>query len=43
MAGLFEENGPFYLTPGGVLAKRQYSWHKLFNMIYIDNPVGVGT
>lgn len=40
--GLFVENGPFEINASGHLHKREYSWSKTQNMIYIDNPVGTG-
>ncbi|KAE8573737.1 venom serine carboxypeptidase [Halyomorpha halys] len=40
--GLFNENGPFYLDKDLVLHKRKTSWSMVFNLIYIDNPVGTG-
>lgn len=42
MFGLFEENGPFFITPNLKAVPRQYSWHINHNLIYIDNPVGTG-
>lgn len=38
---LFVENGP-YIFKNNKLKKRKYSWTKYFNVLYIDNPVGVG-
>lgn len=38
---LFLENGP-YIFKKNKLHKRKYSWTKYFNVLYIDNPVGVG-
>ncbi|XP_030557784.1 venom serine carboxypeptidase [Drosophila novamexicana] len=40
--GLFTENGPFQLDKQGKLQKRNYTWSKTHNLIYIDNPVGTG-
>ncbi|CAH1392269.1 unnamed protein product [Nezara viridula] len=40
--GLFCENGPFFVDKNITLKERQYSWSRLFNVIYIDNPVGTG-
>nr|CAD7444275.1 unnamed protein product [Timema bartmani] len=38
--GLFEENGPFYVSKKYVLKRRKYSWTSSNSVIYIDNPVG---
>lgn len=40
--GLFTENGPFEFGTNGKLQKRNYTWSKTHNLIYIDNPVGTG-
>ncbi|CAH1392267.1 unnamed protein product [Nezara viridula] len=40
--GLFCENGPFSVDKSLALAERKYYWSQLFNVIYIDNPVGTG-
>jgi len=40
--GLFTENGPLELDDHGKLQKRNYTWSKTHNLIYIDNPVGTG-
>uniref|UniRef100_A0A6B2L4B6 Carboxypeptidase n=1 Tax=Arcella intermedia TaxID=1963864 RepID=A0A6B2L4B6_9EUKA len=43
MFGLFGENGPFSVdSDGKTLLPSQYRWTQYFNMIYLDNPVGVG-
>lgn len=39
--GLFTENGPF-VVEDGELGLRNYSWHKNFSLLYIDQPLGVG-
>lgn len=39
--GLFTENGPFTVE-GDVLGLREYSWHRNFSVLYIDQPVGTG-
>lgn len=39
--GLFGENGPFEVK-SQKLSLRKYSWSIGHNLIYIDNPVGVG-
>lgn len=41
MYGLFELNGPFDSRPEGLIS-RNTSWNNFGNVIYIDNPVGVG-
>ncbi|KAE8573814.1 Putative retinoid-inducible serine carboxypeptidase [Halyomorpha halys] len=40
--GLFCENGAFSVDEKLNLEERQYYWSQLFNVIYIDNPVGTG-
>ncbi|XP_065202376.1 venom serine carboxypeptidase-like [Planococcus citri] len=39
--GLFTENGPFQVKKGK-LVESKYSWIKLYNVLYIDNPIGTG-
>ncbi len=42
-SGLFFENGPFHFDlDTGELVPNEYSWNKHANMLYIDQPVGVG-
>lgn len=41
LIGLFGENGPFEVKSQKVTL-RKYSWSLAHNLIYIDNPVGVG-
>ncbi|EMD66855.1 hypothetical protein GGP41_008244 [Bipolaris sorokiniana] len=43
LSGLLTENGPF-LWEDGTLGPTQnpYSWHNLTNMLWIEQPVGVG-
>jgi len=40
--GLFGENGPFSVSSDLKLMPRNVTWASTFNLIYIDNPVGVG-
>ncbi|XP_072159700.1 vitellogenic carboxypeptidase-like [Bemisia tabaci] len=40
--GLFEEIGPFYVNSSLHLTRREYSWCKKYNLLFIDNPVGAG-
>jgi hypothetical protein len=43
MIGLFEENGPCQFYNGSSTPSlNPYSWNKYANMLYIDQPVGVG-
>jgi len=44
MFGLFNENGPFFVSTDNFpeLVANNYTWVANFSMIYIDNPVGAG-
>lgn len=39
---LFAENGPFKLSPSGVLSNNPYSWNDKAWLFYVDQPVGTG-
>ncbi|KAF8046471.1 hypothetical protein N665_3663s0003 [Sinapis alba] len=39
---LFTENGPFALSENLSLSWNPYSWDKVSNIIYVDQPVGTG-
>ncbi|XP_066137703.1 venom serine carboxypeptidase-like isoform X2 [Euwallacea fornicatus] len=39
--GLFAENGPFVIQNDTILL-REYSWHKNYSVLYIDQPIGTG-
>ncbi len=41
MFSLFGETGPFIITKQG-LRRRRYAWTNDYNVLYIDQPVGVG-
>ncbi len=41
MFGLFTENGP-YVFKKGKLQLREHTWTRFYNVLYVDNPVGVG-
>lgn len=37
------QNGPVTLVDAnGTLVENEYSWHKLANMLYIDQPINTG-
>lgn len=42
MIGLFMENGPLKLNSLNKLKRRQYTWSRKHNLIFIDSPVGSG-
>lgn len=40
--GVAQENGPFLFPKGHTIAvENPYSWHKLTNMLYVEQPLGV--
>jgi carboxypeptidase C (cathepsin A) len=43
MIGLFQEHGPCHFVNGEKTPSlNEYSWNNEVNMIYIDQPIGVG-
>ncbi|KAJ3513644.1 hypothetical protein NMY22_g14978 [Coprinellus aureogranulatus] len=42
MYGLFYENGPIALSKDNEASERQYSWDKIADYFWVDQPVGVG-
>ena len=42
MDGLFIELGPFKMNGNGTISANEYSWHKVSNLLFIDQPVGTG-
>lgn len=36
------EQGPFYPDRDGNLVANPYAWNKLANMVFLEQPVGVG-
>lgn len=38
---LLMENGPFIVNKTGVFVNPE-SWNEIFNMVYVDNPIGTG-
>eukprot|EP01006_Ploeotia_vitrea_P046717 TRINITY_DN67056_c5_g7_i1.p1 TRINITY_DN67056_c5_g7~~TRINITY_DN67056_c5_g7_i1.p1 ORF type:complete len:498 (+),score=261.46 TRINITY_DN67056_c5_g7_i1:175-1494(+) len=40
--GLFGENGPFSVNDDLQLERRNVTWANTFDVVYIDNPAGVG-
>ena len=42
LVGFLTENGPFRPTANGTLVSNPHAWNRLANMVYIEQPVGVG-
>jgi len=42
LAGLMTENGPFRPNKDGTLDENKFSWNKIANMVFVEQPVGVG-
>lgn len=43
MIGLFQENGPCHFVNGASTpSNNTYSWNNYANMLYVDQPIGVG-
>ncbi|CAE7197072.1 SCPL26 [Symbiodinium natans] len=43
LAGFLTEQGPFRVRPDGeTLTLNRYAWNKIANMVFIEQPVGVG-
>lgn len=43
LGGFLGENGPFRVGPGGrELTSNDHAWNKVANMVFIEQPVGVG-
>eukprot|EP00834_Sanchytrium_tribonematis_P006753 NODE_530_length_6411_cov_0.882288.p3 type:complete len:417 gc:universal NODE_530_length_6411_cov_0.882288:3484-4734(+) len=40
--GLLLENGPNIIQVDGSMKKNEFGWHRLANMLYIDQPVNAG-
>jgi len=42
LSGFLTEQGPFRPTAGLLLTLNTYSWNRISNMVFIEQPVGVG-
>ncbi|KAJ7117599.1 alpha/beta-hydrolase [Mycena epipterygia] len=42
MVGFFLENGPIRIASDGTISENNYSWNKVADYIWIDQPVGTG-
>ena len=42
LIGFMTEQGPFYPDADGNLIPNDYAWNKLANMVFLEQPVGVG-
>ena len=39
---MFTENGPFSPDENGNLVDNEFSWNKIANMLFVEQPAGVG-
>ncbi|EJD07280.1 alpha/beta-hydrolase [Fomitiporia mediterranea MF3/22] len=42
LLGLLEENGPLLITESGGFTSNEFSWEKIVDYIWVDQPVGTG-
>lgn len=43
LGGMWMENGPFEVSPDGqTLTLREFRWSRFSNMLWFENPIGVG-
>ncbi|KAI5120253.1 hypothetical protein M0805_004589 [Coniferiporia weirii] len=42
LLGLLLENGPLHVTESGSMTPNNYSWDKLVDYVWVDQPVGTG-
>jgi hypothetical protein len=42
LLGLFTEQGPFFPQEDGTLSPNEFSWNKVANMLFVEQPAGVG-
>jgi hypothetical protein len=42
LTGFMTEQGPFHVNEAGDLEKNPYAWSKVANMLFVEQPVGVG-
>lgn len=40
--GFGTEHGPFFISSVGILSENLFSWNKMANILYIEQPAGVG-
>ena len=36
------EHGPFHISGDGILSENPFSWNKVANILYVEQPAGVG-
>jgi len=42
LLGFGLEHGPFFFSESGELSPNEFSWNKVANMLYVEQPAGVG-
>lgn len=42
MGGMFTENGPYVVDETGGVTLNPFSWNRVANVLYMEQPAGVG-
>ncbi|KAK7593011.1 hypothetical protein V9T40_007763 [Parthenolecanium corni] len=42
LVGLFEEHGPYHIDKNGTMHRREFTWNREFNVLYLDHCIPCG-